>query len=109
MRWLVVVRDDGVDTRFCELGDGLGGGRAIVHADDELGAGGLGLLHGVVTEGVPIGESVGDVPCDGGSEVFKQANEEGGARHAVHVVVAVHQDGLALINGLHDAIRGRGH
>ena len=43
------------------------------------------------------------------AHVAQEAHEDGGAGRAVHVVVAVDEDGLAVLDGFHEARRGEGH
>ena len=74
-------------------------GDAAIAGDDQPGADRPGEGEAGGTEVIAVAQPVGDEGVDVGARLPERAGEQRGGRLAVHVVVAVHQDGLAPGDG----------
>ena len=100
----VVIGDHHADARGARLPHRLHRRDAAVAGDDQRGAGRAGRVEAGRSEVVAVAQTVGDERHDvrpGGAE---GAGEHRGGALAVHVVVAVHQDGAAGAHGSGDGV-----
>ena len=66
-------------------------------------------LDGVARQAVAIALAVGQHALDGGAHALEVLIQQCRGSHAVHIVVAEHHDGLAIVDGLPDALAGFFH
>ena len=66
-------------------------------------------LNGVFGQAVAVPFAAGQHTLDGRTHALEVLVQQGGSGHAVHVVIAEHGDGLAVINGLPDALTSGVH
>ena len=105
----MVVGDDKVDAQLCgKVGLGYSGD-AVVHRHDEPIALVVDGLDGVARQAVAIALAAGQHAFDGGAHALEVLIQQCRGSHAVHVVVAEHHDGLAIVDGLPDALAGFFH
>ena len=105
----MVVGDDKVDAQLCgKVGLGYSGD-AVVHRHDEPIALVMDGLDGVARQAVAIALAAGQHALDGGAHALEVLIQQCRGSHAVHVVVAEHHDGLAIVDGLPDALAGFFH
>jgi hypothetical protein len=95
----VVVADDKVHAQFAGVGHLVGRLDAAVKAHDQFYALGVGKVEALPRNAVPFGVAVGHVVDQVGMEGLQEAVEQRHRRGTVHVVVAVHHDGLILPEG----------
>ena len=100
---LVVVGDDDVHAELVRPGDFVAGADAAVDGDEQLDALAGELLDRRRGDAVAFGEAVRQAPAHVGAELLEHAHEQEGGGDAVGVVVAVHGDGLAALQGPVDA------
>jgi hypothetical protein len=101
----VVIGDDRVDAEGAQIGDRSHRRRAVVDADHERRSASARFLDRVRAERVAVGESIRDVPLRASTEHSEEPHEQRRSRDAVDVVVAVHEDRLALRNRPRDPRR----
>ena len=105
----VMVGDDEVKAegargfRFSE------GAHAGVNGDDQAHAVGIGGLKHAGLEAVALAKAMGDVKADHAAEHLDGGLEQDDGGGAVHIVVAIEQDGLVELDGLFEAQYGRVH
>ena len=105
----MVVGDDKVDAQLCgKVGLGYSGD-AVVHRHNEPIALVVDGLDGVARQAVAIALAAGQHALDGGAHALEVLIQQCRGSHAVHVVVAEHHDGLAIVDGLPDALAGFFH
>ena len=105
----VMVRNDDVDAQFVGAAHHFGGADAGIHADDQLHALFGGGLHHFAAHAVAVLQTVRHVIGGDAAGQFEGLGEQHHAGGAVHVVIAVDQDALALANGARDTLDGRRH
>ena len=105
----VMVGDDQVHTETLRGFGGGEGANAGVHADDERHSGGGGALDHVVLHAVAFADAVRHVEVGAAAAQLDRGfqNDDGGG--AVHVVVAVDEDLLAVGDGAAQALGGLVH
>ena len=102
----MVVGDDEVDAQFCGKLRFFHSRDAVVHGHDELIALVVDGLDGVAGKAVAVALAAGQHAFHRGPHTLEVLVEQGRGGHAVHVVIAKDHDGLAVINGLPDALAG---
>jgi hypothetical protein len=104
-----MVRDDDVDAEFVGAAYHLRGADPGVHADDQLhpllGRG----FHHFGAHAVAVFQAVRHMIRGDTAGQFEGLGEQHHAGSAVHVVVAVDQDPLALADGARDPLDGHRH
>ena len=91
----VMIGDDDVDPRLARDFDGRERVRAAVAGDEHLRARCDGGVHAGEREVVAVLDAPRDERNRIAAEPADGAEQHGGGRHAVHIVVAVHHDALA--------------
>ena len=105
----MVVGDDQVDAqfsgkiRFCHRRD------AVVHCHDELIALVVDGLDGIFRKAVAVALAAGQHALDRCAHALEVLVQQSRSGHAVHIVVAEDHDGLAIVDGLPDALTGLVH
>ena len=99
----MVVRHDQVHAQRCRKLGLFQRGDAVVHGHDELAALVMDGLDGVFRKAVAVALPAGQHTFDAGTHPLEVLVEQGGGGHAVHIVVAVNNDGLFLVDGFEDA------
>ena len=105
--WQVVVGDDEVDAQALRGFSGGKGADAGVHADDEPNATLGGLLDDLVAHAVAFADAVRHVVVDLSAAQLQRRLEDDDGGGAVHVVVAIDEDGLAALDGGAQALHRR--
>ena len=105
----VMVRDDDVDAQFVGAAHDFGGADAGIHADDQLHALFGGGLHYFGTHAVAVLQAVRHVIGGDAAGQFEGLGKQHDAGSAIHVVIAVDQDALALADGARDALDSGRH
>ena len=85
------------------------GADSHVHADDQLDARGRGALDDIVAHVVTVADAVRNVKFRRAAAQFDRGLEDDDCGRAIHVVVAVDQDGFFVLDCGFDAINGRLH
>src|SRR5580700_3203129 len=99
-----MVGDDQVDAETLRSFRGSEGADAHVHADDQANARGGSALDYIVAHIVALANAVRHVKVGGASAEFNRSLQDDDGHGAVHVVVAVDEDGLLAFDGGGDAI-----
>ena len=99
----MVIDDDDVDAAFARQVQRVEGGDAVVDGDDEAGAESDRFVHAGRLESVPVDVAVGQQVVAAAAHVFEKVEQQGGAAHAVDVVIAVDDDRFVPANGALDA------
>lgn len=106
----VMVRDDPFQAQLGAGGDFFHGTHPAIHGDEKVRVPRLfQISNAVQMQPVPIIKAVGDEEGDLRAELLQDPAQERRGRHAVHIVVAVDDDGFAARDGLLDALRRRAH
>ena len=105
----MVVSDDQVHTQRSRKVGFLHGRDAVVHCHDESAALVVHGLYGVFGQAVAVPLAAGQHTLDGRAHALEMLVQQGSGGHAVHIVIAEHGDGLAVVNGLPDALTGGVH
>ena len=95
----MVVGDDQVDAQLFGVGGLLHGGDAVVHRDDQGIALVRQLFQHVLVHAVAALGAQGQFAAHLRAQVGEILVQNGGGGDAVHVVVAVNDDGLAVLHG----------
>ena len=66
-------------------------------------------LDGVFRKAVAVPLAAGQHTLDGRAHALEMLVQQGGSGHAVHIVIAEDRDGLAVVDGLPDALAGFFH
>ena len=66
-------------------------------------------LDGVFGQAVAVPLAAGQHTLDGRAHALEVLIQQGGGGHAVHIVIAKNRDGLAVVDGLPDALTGGVH
>jgi len=103
---LVVVRHDDVQAEFAGPGHLRLPADAAVHRHEDAGTLAGQVLDGLAVQAVPFLDAVWHVDADVGIGQAEGLPEDGGRRDAVHVVVAVDDDRLAVAGGCHEPVGG---
>ena len=106
LRRQMVIGDDEVHAQFRRKFGFLHGGDAVVHSHDELIAFVVDGLDGVTGQAVAVTLAAGQHTFDGGSHALEMLIQQCRGGHAVHVIVPEDHDGLAVVDGLPDALAG---
>ena len=101
-----MVGDHDLEAPRAGGGDLVDGGDAAVDGHDEPAAFVRQALDGPERQPVALVEAVRQVPVDVGAELAQDRDRERGRADAVGVVVAVHADALAAIDGGADRCAG---
>ena len=109
IRRQMVVGNDQVDAQFCSVIRFVHGRNAIVHGHDQLTALVVDGADRVFGKAVTVPLSAGQHTLDGRSHALEMLVQKGRSGHAVHIVVAEDHDGLAIVDGLPDALTGLVH
>ena len=105
----MVVGYDEVKTQLLCASGFIYRGDAAVHGYDQRGAAGFYRIQRSAVQAVALLQPVGYVRDAGESLLAQPAGNQAGGGYSVHVIVAVHGDGLALVYGLADSRHGLGH
>ncbi len=106
---LVVVGDDQFQPEALRLLRLFQAGDAAIDGDDQRGAVRRDLPQRIAVESVTLFEPVRHVQVRRGAEQAEDVEEDGGAGHAVHVVIAVDAQAAAGTDGGEDAVGCLGH
>jgi len=102
----MVVGNDEIDAATaCGFGSGEGA-NACVNADDEAAAGSRGLLDNLVTHAIAFADTVRDVILNEAAAEFQSGLQDDDGSGAVHIVVAINEDGFLPFDGRSEAIDG---
>ena len=104
-----MVGDDQVDAQPARRLRRSKGADAHIHADDELDAGSRGALDDVVAHVIAVADAVRNVEVGGAAAQLNRGLQDDDCGRAIHVVVAVDQDGFFVLDGGFDAINRRLH
>src|SRR5947209_14582211 len=102
----------GNDQVHAEPPGGVGrteGADAHIHADDQTNARCSRALDHVIAHVIAITDAVWDMKISGASAEFYRSLQNDDGSCAVHVVVAVNQDGFVALDGGLDALDGSFH
>ena len=99
----MMIRDDDVHAprRLCHS---IHRGNAAVHRHKKATALPRDLLQGIGVQPIALRETVRDIVGDIAAKSADAPHQEGGCRHAVHVVVPVDHDRLVTADGTQDAL-----
>ena len=107
---LVVVQDDDVHAALAQPGDGVDGGRAAVHREQQRDGEFLqAVLHAVLAEAVAFVHAMRQVVMSRPAEGAEHFEQQRGGGDAVHVVIAEDDEGFVAFAGLEQALDGGGH
>ena len=109
LRRQMVVGDDQVHTQRSRKVGLLHGRDAVIHRHDESAAFVVHGLDGVFGQAVAVPLAAGQHTLDGRAHALEVLVQQGGGGHAVHIVIAKNRDGLAVVNGLPDALTSGVH
>ena len=109
LRRQMVVGNDQVHTQRSRKVGFLHGRNAVIHRHDEGAALVVHGLDGVFGQAVAVPLAAGQHTLDGRAHALEVLVQQGGSGHAVHIVIAEHGDGLAVVDGLPDALTGGVH
>ena len=107
-RQMVVGNDQIHAQRSRKLGF-LHGRDAVVHRHDEGAALVVHGLDGVFGQAVAVPLAAGQHTLDGRAHALEVLIQQGSGGHTVHIVIAKDCDGLAVVDGLPDALTGGVH
>ena len=99
-----MIGDDEVNA---QLGGKLGffySGNAVVHGHDELAAPVVKGLDGIARKAVAIALPAWQHTFDRCSHALEMLVQQRRCRHAVHIIIAKNDNGLAIVNGPPDAL-----
>ena len=82
---------------------------AVVYRHDELTALVVDGLHGVFRKAVAVALAAGQHALDVCAHPLEVLVQQGRGRHAVHIIIAVNNDGLFFVDGFEDAGTGFVH
>ena len=105
----MVVSDDQIHAQRSRKVGFLHGRDAVVHCHDEGTALVVHGLDGVFRKAVAVPLAAGQHTLDGRTHALEVLVQQGGGGHAVHIVIAEHGDGLAVVDGLPDTLTGGVH
>ena len=100
----MMIRDDDVHTARC-LCHSIHRSNSAVHCHKKAAALPRDLLQGICVQPIALCETVRDIVGDISAERADAPHQEGGCRHAVHIIVPVDHDRLATADGTQDALR----
>ena len=103
---LVVVGDDQFDAQFAGEVRLVDAADAAIDGDEQFALVGGQRADGLGVQSVAFVDAMGDVVADVGAEQFQAEPEDGGAGHAVDVVIAVDDDSPSCGDGGMDAAGG---
>ena len=109
LRRQMVVGNDQVHTQRSRKVGFLHGRNAVIYGHDKGAALVVHGLDGVFGQAVAVPLAAGQHTLDGRAHAFEVLIQQGGGGHAVHIIIAKNRDGLAVINGLPDALTGSVH
>ena len=105
----MVVGDDQIHAQRSRKVGFLHGRDAVVHRHDEGTALVVHGLDGVFRKAVAVPLAAGQHTLDSRAHALEMLVQQGGGGHAVHIVIAEDRDGLAVVDGLPDALTGGVH
>ena len=105
----MVVGNDQVHAQRSRKVGFFHGRDAVIHRHDEGTALVVHGLDGVFGQAVAVPLAAGQHTLDGRTHALEVLVQQGGGGHAVHIVIAEHGDGLAVVDGLPDALTGGVH
>ena len=109
LRRQMVVSDDQIHAQRSRKVGFFHGRDAVVHCHDEGAALVVHGLDGVFGQAVAVPLAAGQHTLDGRAHALEVLVQQGGSGHTVHIVIAEHGDGLAVVDGLPDALTGGVH
>ena len=109
LRRQVVVGNDQVHAQRSRKVGFLHGRNAVIHGHDEGATLVVHGLDGVFGQAVAVPLAAGQHTLDGRAHALEVLVQQGGSGHAVHIVIAKNRDGLAVVDGLPDALTGGVH
>ena len=105
----MVVGNDQVHTQRSRKVGFLHGRNAVIYGHDKGAALVVHGLDGVFGQAVAVPLAAGQHTLDGRAHALEVLVQQGGSGHAVHIVIAEHGDGLAVVDGLPDALTSGVH
>ena len=105
----MVVGDDQIHAQRGRKVGFLHGRDAVIHRHDEGATLVVHRLDGVFRKAVAVPLAAGQHTLDGRAHALEMLVQQGGGGHAVHIVIAEDRDGLAVVDGLPDALTGGVH
>ena len=105
----MVVGDDQIHAQRSRKVGFLHGRDAVIHRHDEGAALVVHGLDGVFRKAVAVPLAAGQHTLDSCAHALEVLVQQGGGGHAVHIVIAEHCNGLAVVDGLPDALTGGVH
>src|SRR5574341_2012726 len=108
-RGVVMIRDHQVQPDVPRVKRLVRRTDAAVHGDDQSGAVRFQLVQRLVVQAIAFVEAVGYVTAHVRAEALQGLHEQGGGRHAVHIVISVDGDRFVTSQREADAIRRRVH
>ena len=105
----MVVGNDQIHAQRSRKVSLLHGRDAVIHRYDKGAALVVHGLDGVLGQAVAVPLAAGQHTLDGRAHALEVLVQQGGSGHAVHIVIAKNRDGLAIVNGLPDALTGGIH
>ena len=107
--WQVVVTDDDIDAQGFGFGHAFYGPNATIEGDDDAATGFGSCLHAGLGQAIALGIAIRDVGQDVKSVVGEEFMDEGHRCGAVHIVIPIRHDALALALGLDQTVHGLFH
>src|SRR5262245_19892576 len=101
--WLVVIRDDQVETDFSRAGRGFHTADTAVHRDAQLDAVSMEPVYCCRLQAVSITQTLGDEVAYVATEEFERPAKNDRRRDAIDVVVTVDGDAFAIGQRARDA------
>ena len=105
----MVVGNDQVHAQRSRKLGFLHGRDAVIHRHDKGAALVVHGLDGVFGQAVAVPLAAGQHTLDSRAHALEVLVQQGGGGHTVHIVIAEHGDGLAVVDGLPDALTGGVH
>ena len=109
VRRQMVVGNDQVHAQRSRKVGFFHGRDAVIHRHDESAALVVHGLNGVFGQAVAVPLAAGQHTLDGRAHALEMLVQQGGSGHAVHIVITKNRDGLAVVDGLPDALAGGVH
>ena len=105
----MMVGNDQVNAQFSGIIGFFHSRNAVIHRHDQLAALIVDGTDGIARKAVAVALAAGQHTFYGSPHALEMLVQQGRGRHAVHVIIAEHHNGLALVNGPPDALAGLVH
>ena len=105
----MVVGDDQIHAQRSRKVGFFHGRDAVIHRHDKGAALVVHGLDGVFRQAVAVPLAAGQHTLDSRAHALEVLVQQGGGGHAVHIVIAKNSDGLAVVDGLPDALTSGVH